>query len=145
MVETANPRNTCRIVEGRLLEIDVAAGYNTVGDVSEMIAMIGREFAAVPARTRIVIAADWRPCKLFTPEVAQRAVDMLMGVNPRIERSAILHRDDQATSVLQVMRLIKEAQSPHRRVFTNPFEMQSWLGEVLSDAERERLRVFLGH
>jgi hypothetical protein len=68
---------------------------------------------------------------------------MLTAVNPRIERSAILHRDDQATSVLQVMRLIKEAQSPHRRVFTNPFEMQSWLGEVLNDTERERLRVFL--
>jgi hypothetical protein len=29
-------------------------------------------------------------------------------------------------------------------VFTNAFEMQSWLGEVLNDLERERLRVFLG-
>ena len=144
MDETANPRNRCRIVEGRLLEIDVAGGYNTVTDVADMITMIAREFAAVPVRTRIVIAADWRPCKLFTPEVAERAVEMMSGVNPRIERSAILHRDDQATSVLQVARLIKEAQSPHRRVFTNPYEMQSWLGEVLNDAERDRLRAFLG-
>jgi hypothetical protein len=143
MVDTTNPRNSCRIVEGRLLEIDVAGGYNTVADVTDMIAMIAREFAVVPVRTRIVIAADWRPCKLFTPEVAERAVEMMSGTNPRIERSAILHRDDQATSVLQVARLIKEAQSPHRRVFTNPFEMQSWLGEILNDAERDRLRAFL--
>ncbi|HMJ12753.1 MAG TPA: hypothetical protein VK524_15130 [Polyangiaceae bacterium] len=143
MSETANLRNVCRIVEGRLLEIDVAAGYNSTSDVTEMIAMIAGEFAKVPVRTRIVIAADWRPCRLFTPDVAERAVQMMSGVNPRIERSAILHRVDQATSVLQVARLIKEAQSPHRRVFTNPFEMESWLGEILSDAERARLRTFL--
>ena len=109
MEDPANPRNTCRIVEGRLLEIDVAGGYNRVAEVTEMMAMIARAFGAAPARTQIVIAADWRPCKLFTPDVSERAVEMLTAVNPRIERSAILHRDDQATSVLQVMRALRES------------------------------------
>ena len=136
-------RNTCRIVQGRLMEIDVAVGYRTVADVDEMIGLIGSTLAAQPSRTRVVIAADWRPCKLFTPEVAARALTMLSGVNPRIERSGILHREDQATSVLQVMRLVKESHHPNRRVFTDTTLMGDWLCEVLDLRESRRLREFL--
>ena len=131
--------NTCKIVTGRLLEIDVGAGYRSVEDVDAMIAMMGAEFARVPEPTRVVIAADWRACRVLTPDVAERAVQMLSRSNPRIERSAILHRDDQPTSVLQVVRLTREAQVPYRRVFTDPAEMKAWLGEILTPAECARL------
>jgi hypothetical protein len=136
-------RNTCRIVEGRLMEIDVAAGYERVADVDEMIANIRATTASVPEPTKLVIAADWRHCKLFSEDVAERAVQMLVGTSARVERSAILHRADQPTSVLQVFRLVKEAQQTHRRLFTDPVELQEWLGEVLGEAERERLSAFL--
>jgi len=79
------------------MEIHVAAGYNTPGDVDAMMALIGQTLASLPEAQRVVIAADWRPCKLFTPEVAERAMYMLTRDNARIERSAILHRADQAT------------------------------------------------
>ena len=136
-------KNTCRIVEGRLLEIDVAAGYNHVAEIDEMTAMIKAAVTATPEPTRLVIAADWRHCKLFSEEVSARAVQMLIATSVRVERSAILHRADQPTSVLQVFRLVKEAQKPHRRLFTDPVEMQEWLGEILNDAERARLHQFV--
>lgn len=135
--------NTCVVRVGRLIEIDVAAGYKTVADVDAMIAMIGAELAKLPAKTRVVIAADWRPCTIFTPDVADRALEMLTVINPRVERSAILHRADHATSILQVFRLVKEGRFEGRRVFTVVSDMEHWLGEILGPAERERLHAFL--
>lgn len=132
-------RNTCKIAEGRLLEIDVCAGYREVSDVDAMIEMMAAEFKRVAEPTRIVIAADWRACRLLTPPVAERVVQMLSRSNPRVERSAILHNPEQATSVLQVMRLAREAELPYRRVFTEAAEMKAWLGEILTPAERARL------
>jgi hypothetical protein len=136
-------QNTCRFVVGRVLEINVCAGYRAVADVDEMIAMMGQAFAGVPEPTRIVIAADWRTCRIFTPDVAERVVLMLSRSNPRVERSAILHASGQATSVLQVLRLAREAQFQQRRVFTEPSEMLEWLSEILTPPERERLQAFL--
>jgi hypothetical protein len=135
--------NTCRIVEGRLMEIDVAAGYRRVSDIDDMIAAISSHLTAVPPETRVIIAADWRPCTVFTPDVAARAVQMLTHVNTRIERSAILARAEGATSVFQVFRLVKESATDRRRVFTRAAEMREWLDEVLNDRERQRLASFL--
>jgi hypothetical protein len=136
-------KNTCRIVEGRLLEIDVAAGYERVSDVDEMIAMIRAAVARVPEPTRLVIAADWRHCRLFSEQVASRTMDMLTGTAARIERSAILHGSNHPTSVLQVFRLVKEAQQEHRRLFTDVQQMERWLGELLNQRERARLHTFV--
>ena len=135
--------NSCRILEGRLLEIDIAAGYRVPQDVDFMMAAIAQALARVPERTRVVIAADWRPCKLFTPEVSERVVAMFTRDNARIERSAILHTVDQATSVLQVMRLIRESGHPNRKVFTDTEDMRGFLDQVLNERERTRLQQFL--
>lgn len=137
------PQNTCRVRTGRLLEIDVAAGYERVEDLEQMTRMIQAAVAAVSEPTQLVIAADWRPCKLFTPEVAARAVDMLTRTSHRIARSGILHSSDQATSVLQVFRLVKEARQEHRRLFTDVNQMESWLSELLDEEEKQRLHTFL--
>lgn len=137
------PQNTCEIVVGRLMEYDVAAGYRTVRDVDDMIASTKRVLAAVPEPTQVVIVADWSRCELLTPEVSARTVEMLTTSNQRIERSAILHRSNQATSVLQVFRLIQEAAHTTRRVFTSPTELMAYLDEVLDAPERDRLRTFL--
>ena len=134
--------NTCRIQVGRLLEVDLAAGYRTLHDVDDMIAQSAAQFATLDQR-RAVVAADWRACKLFTPEVAERALQLLVGVSPRIERAAILHRADQATSILQVARLARECHFADRQVFTHADQMERWLGEVLDPPERARLHAFL--
>jgi hypothetical protein len=136
-------KNTCSINIGRLLEIDVAAGYQRVEDVDAMIGMIGQTLATIPEPGRGVIAADWRHCKVFTKDVADRAARMLSATNTRVERSGILLKPDQPTSVLQVFRLVKEAESSHRRLFTDAHQMMEWLSEVLDERERERLNAFI--
>jgi hypothetical protein len=136
-------RNTCKVHAGRLLEIRVGSGYRTVSDVDEMIGMIAAAFASTPEPTRILIAADWRRCRVLTPDVAERATEMLTRSNPRVERSAILHDPGQATSVLQVLRLAREAKLPYRRVFTDAPEMRTWLAEVAQPDELARLDSLL--
>jgi hypothetical protein len=75
-------RNTCEVVVGRLLEIRVAAGYRTVADVDEMIAMIRESVSKLPSATKVVIAADWRAVQVMPPDTAARAREMLAGANP---------------------------------------------------------------
>jgi hypothetical protein len=130
-------------VVGRLVEIELPDGYRAVSDVEELTKQLMTTVASVPPSVRPVIVADWRPCNVLTPPVAQRAVEMMSGINTRIERSAILHAADASTSVLQLMRLIKETRVPYRKLFTDPTQLHTWLAEVLSDAESERLRAFL--
>jgi hypothetical protein len=45
--------------------------------------------------------------------------------------------------VLQFLRVIREADLPDRKLFFDEQSLVSWLDEVLSPGERERLRVFL--
>jgi len=139
------PRNTCQIVEGRLLEIDIAAGFNEPSDIDDQLRLVASVLREVGPDTRVVIAADWRPCKIFTPETAERAIKLFSDLNARIERSGILHRFDQPVSVLQVLRLIRETHFDRRRVFTNLDELYAWLDVSLNPRERARLRAFFEH
>lgn len=135
--------NSCQIRVGRLLEVDVAAGYRTVEDVTQMIVRSHAQFAMLADQRQAVVAADWRACKLFTPEVSERVLRMMVGMTPHIERAGILHLADQATSILQVVRLARECQFVNRQIFTRASQMERWLGEVLDPAERQRLHAFL--
>lgn len=135
--------NTCEFVVGRLLEIRVAAGYRTVGDVDDMIAMIRAGVEKLPAGDTFAIVADWRAVHVMAPDTAARAREMLMSVNPRVTRSAILTLPEQSTSNLQVVRLIREAENPSRRRFSAPAELAAWLSDVLTLPEAARLRAFL--
>jgi hypothetical protein len=134
--------NTCQIIEGRLLEINLAAGFDRPSDIDHQIELVAAAMRLVGPDTRVVIAADWRACKLFTPETAERAIKLFSDLNARIERSGLLHRADQPTSVLQVLRLIRETHFDRRRVFTNVDDLYGWLDVSLNPRERARLRTF---
>lgn len=136
-------RNTCELNVGKLLEIRVDAGYQVPADVDAMIGLIANVLGSLPAHERIIIAADWRRCSLFGPGTADRALAMLTRANPRLLRSGILIRPDSPTALMQVMRLVGQAQSPDRRVVTSSEEMISWLSPVTTPKELARLKVFL--
>lgn len=131
------------MVVGRLLEIALPNGYRTVRDVEAIDRQLVALFESLPQEVRPVIVADWRHCRVLTPAVAERAVEMMTRTNARIARSAILHAVDASTSVLQLMRLIRETEVSYRRLFTEPHQLQLWLSEELGAAELERLRAFL--
>lgn len=134
--------NSARIAAGRLLLVDVTAGYRSAEDVDDMIAKIASARSALPATTKLAIVADWRDCGVFPPPVAERIPTMFRTAGA-IERSAILHAVDQHTSVMQILRLIREANFPDRRVFTTTAELEGWMGAILDERERAALRTFL--
>lgn len=136
-------KNTCERNVGRLLEIRLGKGYETVADVDAMIMMIGGAVAQMPAGTKHVTAADWRRCSLMSADAAERALAMLVGTNPRTERSAILYSNDSPTAVLQIIRLLGSAGHPNRRLFSNANEMHAYLSQLLNEEEAARLSVFL--
>jgi hypothetical protein len=91
-----------------------------------------------------VVIGDYRATKFLLGEDAEHLVQTLRLVNERIERSAIVVSASSAVGVLQTERVIREAKHPARRAFRDPHEAAAWLGEVLNDGERARLRVVLG-
>lgn len=136
-------RNTCSFVVGRLLEIRVAAGYHVVQDVDEMIGMMGDQVSRLPEHQKFVIAADWRRVTVMPQATAERAREMLARSNPRVIKSSILIDPSHATTGLQVVRLVKEAENANRRHFTDPAHQITWLADVLTPQELQRLRTFL--
>ncbi|HEX5661497.1 MAG TPA: hypothetical protein VFX59_30115 [Polyangiales bacterium] len=125
------------------MEIDPRDGYRTVSAVEDIERKLQAIIRGLPAHVRPVIVADWRTTAVLTPPVAERVVAMMTATNTRIERSAILHAGEASTSVLQLVRLIKETSVPYRRLFTEPALLQLWLEEILTREESERLREFL--
>jgi len=129
----------CRV--GRLVEARVTVQVLSMQALDQGIA-IGRSVLA--RRTEpIVVCADMRAAKVFSPEVSQRFLEWATVVNVRLVRSAILVSPQNPTSVLQNERMSRETGHPQRRTFRDPAEVRGWLGEVLTPAEQRRLEEFL--
>jgi hypothetical protein len=136
-------KNTATLNVGRLLELRLAVGFRSVAYVSEIFARMDEEIQQLPAAVRVVIAADWRRCRVMSSDASEALVANLARYNPRIERSGAVVSEDSPSAMLQFARLIREGANPDRRLFTNPHEMASWLGDVLAPDERRRLVEFL--
>jgi hypothetical protein len=137
------PRNVASVSVGRLLEVRVEAGYRTPADVDEIFQAIRREVGKLAPGTRHVTVVDWRRCALMSPEAADYMAKLIAGANSSTERSAALASNDSPMAVLQFVRVIRDAKSPERKLFTDTRELSLWLSEVLSNPERTRLREFL--
>jgi len=136
--------NTYRIVVGRLLEVRIGGSLRTPADVDTWFDGVRAALAELPAGKRQVVAADWRGCPLMSDEAADRALLRLKQANVNMDRSAALASAASPIAVLQFLRLCRSSDpNGNRRLFTDVDEMSEWLGEVLSDAERQRLRAFL--
>ena len=130
--------NTARIQVGRLLEVRVAAGYRSVGDVTALFQQVAHEVAQLTPGTKHVTVVDWRHCPVMAPEAAEFLITRMVGVNPATERSAAIARPDAPVDVLQVLRLIRDAGFSDRRLFVSEDEVAAGLAEVLSAAESAR-------
>lgn len=135
--------SSCTVTVGRLMEIRIAAAFNTEADVDAQIARFRAAMGTVPADTRVVIVADWRRLPLMSGDVSARAVDLLTTTSERVERSGILCAADSATARMQFVRLVREAEHPDRKVFTSIPELEEWLIPVLTAAETKRLVEFV--
>jgi hypothetical protein len=135
--------NTVAIRVGRLMEISVQEGFCSVDDVEQQRARISAALDTIPKDRLVVIAADWRRCRLMSPAAASAMGAMIASFNARIERSAILGSPASPVAVLQFLRVVRESGHPARRVYEERAPMLTWLGECLTDSERERLIEFI--
>jgi hypothetical protein len=115
----------------------------TPEDVDTWFNGVGAAMRVIPPGTRAVVMADWRCCPLLSDEASERARMRLMQTNSLVERSAALATPDSAISVLQFLRLCRDSGNPNRQLFTESATVISWLGEILTEPEKQRLIDFL--
>lgn len=137
--------NRCRVNVGRLVEVRAESGYRSPADVDAIFAQIGQQVATVPESQKIVFVVDWRRCPVMSSDAAARMLPAITATNPRILRSATIASRESPTALMQFFRLVRESKSPDRRLFHDVAELESWLGEVLTPAEAQRLDDFLNH
>jgi hypothetical protein len=139
----ARATNTAAIEVGRLVEVRLSVGFRNVEFVSQIFADMDAAIEKLPASAKLVVAADWRFCRVMSSEAGEALVSNLARYNPRIERSAALASENSPSALLQFNRVVRSGANPDRRLFTDRAAMTSWLGEVLTSHERNRLVRFL--
>jgi hypothetical protein len=135
--------NTCEVRVGRLMEIRVDRGFQSIADVEEMRGNITRAFATIAPDVNVVIAADWRRTRLMDGDAADAFGKMIGFFNARIERSGILSSPESPTTVLQFLRVVRESKHPNRRLFDRLSDLTAYLDDLLTPEEKERLAIFL--
>lgn len=126
-------------VVGRLVEVRFASPLT----LDEVRQFVGEHHAIIKKLTRKYVGVvDLLQADVFPVPVAETLIQLLSGVAPQVERTALLIRDS-AVFALQVERVIRNSNHPDRRVFREPEALQAWLGEVLDIQEQARLGQFL--
>lgn len=101
------------------------------------------EEATRSLQSSTIVLADYTQTKFLLAEHAAHLIQIYRRHNEHIERSAILVSASSAVGVLQMERVLREADNPSRRAFRDAREAAAWLGEVLNIAERGRLHAIL--
>ena len=126
-----------RLVEARVQELPNRAEADAYYEA------ITAAVVAIPLPDKAIIFADHRPVLIYPPAVADRLVELFTSVNRRVERAALMVARTNATVSMQIERIVRESQNPHRRVFYDAAPCESFLSDVLSPMERMRLRKLL--
>jgi hypothetical protein len=124
---------------GRLLEVRLK-GSPSVREASTLDDEIQRLKLRQPAPW--VTAVDERRSGVMNDQAAQAIIELMRKQNASTERAGKL-LGQQALFGVQVEALVLAARNPDRRVFRDRAELEQWLGESLTDAERTRLHEFL--
>jgi hypothetical protein len=134
---------------GRLFETRVDGSLT----VEEARAMRTRVWALLGGHSgRVVVFSDWTSTGLFDADVERGMVEMFRQDNAKVERSAIYWGKNVSAFVKQMdqmvtasnAKLVASGRPAVRRGLSDPNEVVRWLGEVLDDAERTRLREVVG-
>jgi len=139
---SGSPGYTIEAREGRVVEARVF-GLRTAEDAAAYSLALGTQLLRMPSDARAVLCADHRPVVIYPQAVADGLVALFTQMNTRLERVAILAARSNATLVLQLERLVREAAYPGRKVFFAPEDAQGHLAPVLNPPELRRVREFL--
>jgi hypothetical protein len=126
-----------RLIEARVFRLADRAEADVYSE------RLRRETTAHAAERPAVLLADHRPVVVYPQPVTDRLVELFQLMNTRLERVAIVVAPTNATLLLQLERLVREARFPKRRVFREPAGALEHLREALDPAELARARAFL--
>jgi hypothetical protein len=123
---------------GRLVEIRIASPVSL-----EEAVRWGRDHDALVDRVTgpYVCFVDLVDATVFPPDVVEAYVSTMKSEGRLVRTGTLLNKSP--TFGLQIQRMIREANHPDRKAFRDPDELEVWLGEVLHDDERARLRDLL--
>jgi hypothetical protein len=123
---------------GRLIEIRIWSPVS-VGEAGRW----GREHESVVGSMTGSYACfvDVVDATVFPQDVVDALLES-MKHEPRLLRTATL-LSPSPTLGLQIQRMLREANHPERRAFRDPRDLEAWLGSVLTQPERARLRELL--
>src|SRR5262249_22268825 len=82
-----------------------------------------------------VVVGDYAQVRVLRTPLANRLVEIFRHFSPQIERSGLLIGQDSAGSLLQMERVIRNANNPARKAFFRVDELKAWLHDVLSPRE----------
>jgi hypothetical protein len=133
-------RYSVEVRVGRLIEARVFS-LTTAAEADEY----GRAIIAATQRApkTPVLCADHRPVAIYPQPAADRLVEMFRPNNQRFERIAIVAAPTNATLLLQLERIVREAGSTKRRVFRDAAGAIDHLLPILDPRELARARSFL--
>jgi hypothetical protein len=131
---------TAQMRVGRLGEVRFAPPF-APGETDALAQSIRGLFTALGPRL-IIFCCDLRPVQVFPPDVSDRLIEIMRSDNPKVERNGILIGESSVVG-LQLERMVRDAGNPGRRVFRKLPQLLTWLGDVLTPAELQRVRDFL--
>ena len=126
---------------GRLIEARVF-GLRTRAEVDAYSAALAARVGSMPGPAP-VLCADHRPVVIYPQAVADRLGELFLAMNARLERVVLIAARSNATLVLQLERLVREAGVSHRRVVYAPEDAEKHLSPCLDPHELQRTRAFL--
>lgn len=124
-------------VVGRLIMSTLASPI-TVEEVSKLSDLW--RHLLVGRKERAIVFGDYRRAKLMDPAARQVIKKFFNDGNPDVERSGILVTADNSLIFQQFAAIVRESRHPSRRLFTDPAELEAWLGEIMTDEERAALK-----
>lgn len=124
---------------GRLVELRMASPI-TLEELGGFHGAVSKIVARHPGQ--VVVCTDLLSARVFDQHVTERLTTIIRQESPRVERNAFMVGDGAVFS-MQIERIIRDAGFANRRAFRVPTDLITWLGEVLTSAERERLAKFL--
>jgi uncharacterized protein (DUF305 family) len=124
--------------QGRLIEVRTISPVS-LAEIADADIAMGE---AAASGGRIFICADHRKLAILGTEQADQFIAMFRRHNQAIELSAIVVAPTSATAILQMERVIAEAQNPNRRAFRSTKDAANWLRPHLTSAEAARINAF---
>ncbi len=135
---------SCEIRVGRLIEARVHAlkGPEDAQAYSAALSEVVQDHIARDGEGP-VLCADHRPVAIYSPAVADELARLFGLMNAHLQRVAIIAAKSNATLVMQLGRIIREAGNPKRQLFHAAAEVTEFLAGDLDSAERARTQAFL--